>query len=230
MIDEQRINPLNQKQANGDELLRRSLIYERAKTRIEEAAQKVARDRKAHLTEIAETGEDFDESYDLALSELRGIQHQLGAKADEYWARMEKETEMFMPGLERLANAVLESAAYDYEVALCDGFPDSAAEMRLIEIFAERGAEVYTTLDFSEVLGQIRRVYHEEWRPKVEKLVPELHDEPKPRFRHKCPLCGGGLYYVHCKGETDLVRCTTCGLFYQVKKKKAVRKDGKNGR
>lgn len=230
MIDEERRNPLNERQAKGDVLLKQSLIYERAKVRIEEAAQKVARDRKAHLTEIAETGEDFDESYDLALSELRGIQIRLGARADELWAEMEATTEKFGPGLERLANAVLENAAYDYEVALCDGFPDSAAEMRLIELFAERGAEVYTTLDFGEVLGQIRRVYYEEWRPKVEKLVPELHEEPKPRYRHKCPLCGGGLYYVHCKSETDLVRCTTCGLFYQVKKKKAVRKDGKNGR
>ena len=107
---------------------------------------------------------------------------------------MEQTTEKFGPGLQRLANAVLEKAAYDYEVALCEGFPDSEAEMRLIEKFAVQGAEMYTTLDFSEVLWRIRTVYKDEWLPTAKKIVPELRDEKTRHFRHKCPLCGGGLY------------------------------------
>lgn len=220
MIDEQRFDPFSRSDAKRDELLKNSLIYERARTRIEEAAQKVARERKDHLSEIARTGEPFDESFDLALAELRGLTNRMGAKADELWTQMEKAGEKFGPGLERLANAVLEKAAYDYEAALCGGFPDSEGEMRLIEKFAVCGAEVYTTLDFSEVLGQIRRVYRDEWRPTAERIAPELRKEVRPRYHTKCPLCGGGLYYVHSKGQSDLVRCTTCGLFYLVKKKK----------
>lgn len=220
MIDEQRFDPFSEKQEKGDELLKRSLIYERAKSMVEEAAQKVARDRKAHLKKIAETNEEFDQAYDLAFQELRAVQNQLGAKADELWKQMEQTTEKFGPGLQRLANAVLEKAAYDYEVALCEGFSDSEAEMRLIEKFAVQGAEMYTTLDFSEVLWRIRTVYKDEWLPTVKKIVPELREEKTRRFRNKCALCGGGLYYVHAKGQSDLIRCTSCGLFYTVKKER----------
>lgn len=223
MIDEQRFDPFSEKQEKGDELLKRSLIYERAKSMVEEAAQKVARDRKAHLKKIAETNEEFDQAYDLAFQELRAVQNQLGAKADELWKQMEQTTEKFGPGLQRLANAVLEKAAYDYEVALCEGFSDSEAEMRLIEKFAVQGAEMYTTLDFSEVLWRIRTVYKDEWLPTVKKIVPELREEKTRRFRNKCALCGGGLYYVHAKGQSDLIRCTSCGLFYTVKKERGKR-------
>lgn len=223
MIDEQRFEPFSPKEEKGDELLKRSLVYERAKSRVEEMAQKVARERKAHLMEIAVTGEEFDQSYDLAYQELQGISNQFGAKADELWKQMEQTTEKFGPGLERLANAVLAKAAYDYEAALCGGFPDSEAEIHLIEKFAVQGAEMYTTLDFSEVLFRIRTVYKEEWLPTVKKIVPELREEKTRRFRHKCPLCGGGLYYVHAKGQSDLIRCTSCGLFYTVKKERGKR-------
>lgn len=223
MIDEQRFDPFSEKQEKGDELLKRSLIYERAKSMVEEAAQKVARDRKAHLKKIAETREDYDPAYDLAYQELHALCNRFGAKADELWTQMEQTTEKFGPGLQRLANAVLEKAAYDYEAALCGGFPDSEAEMRLIEKFAVQGAEMYTTLDFSEVLWRIRTVYKEEWLPTVKKIVPELREEKTRHFRHKCPLCGGGLYYVHAKGQSDLIRCTSCGLFYTVKKERGKR-------
>lgn len=220
MIDEQRFNPLTSEQEKSDELLKKALIFERARAMIEEAAQKVSRDRRDHLDEIAVTGEAFDPAFDVALDELRGVKNRLGAKSDELWARMKECGESFGPGLERLANAVLAKAAYDYEVALCGGFTDNAAEMMLIEKFAANGAEVYSTLDFAEVLGQIRRVYREEWKPTVEKIIPELRQEGRPKYKTKCPLCGGGLYYVHSKNMNDLVRCTTCGLFYRVKEKK----------
>lgn len=220
MIDEQRFDPFSTKEEKGDELLKKSLIYERAKSRIEEAAQKVARERKAHLMEIAVTGEEYDTSFDVAYQELQGISNSLGAKADELWKQMEKTTEKFGPGIERLANAVLAKAAYDYEAALCGGFADSEAEIHLIETFARHGSEMYTTLDFTEVLGNIRRVHMELWKPLVEKLAPELREEKVRKYKYKCPLCGGGLYYVHAKGQSDLIRCTTCGLFQTVKKER----------
>ncbi|MGX8702868.1 MAG: hypothetical protein ACSW8H_00280 [bacterium] len=219
MIEEQRFTPMSKAQEKGDEYLKASLVYERAKVRIEEIVQRIAKERNEYLREINASGEEYDESYDVVLCELRGLCHQMGAKADEYWKKMEQTTEKFGPGLERLANAVLAKAAYDYEAALCGGFADSEAEIRLIEKFAKNGAEVYTTLDFSEVLKHIRKVYTEEWKPLVEKIAPELRDEQSQKYKTKCPLCGGGLYYVHGKGQSDLVRCTTCGLFYRIKKK-----------
>lgn len=220
MIDEQRFDPFSEKQEKGDELLKRSLVYERAKVRIEEIVQRIAKERNDYLREINASGEEYDESYDVVLCELRGLCHQMGAKADEYWKKMEQTTEKFGPGLERLANAVLAKAAYDYEAALCGGFVDSEAEIHLIEKFATCGAELYTTMDFSEILGKIRRVYRDQWKPLVEKVIPELRKESKPRYLHKCPLCGGGLYYIHGKGQSDLIRCTTCGLFHTVKKER----------
>ena len=229
MIDEQRFNPLNSGQEKSDELLKRSLVYERARARIEEAAQQISRERLEHIAEIAVSGEEYDRSFDVALDELRSVKNRLGAKSDELWARMKECGESFGPGLERLANAVLAKAAYDYEVALCDGFPDSAAEMMLIEKFAVCGAEAYTTLDFTEVLGQIRRVYREEWKPTVERIIPELRQEKQPKYKTRCPLCGGGLYYVHSKNQNDLVRCTTCGLYYQIKPKKGTKETDCHG-
>lgn len=228
MIDEQRFDPFSAKQEEGDELLKRSLIYERAKTRIEAAAQAITHERRKHLEEIAVTGEEYDRSFDVALDELRGLKNRLGMKSDELWEQMEAKTEKFGPGLQRLANAVLESAAYDYESALCDGdTKESRSEIYLIKKFAEHGAEVYTTLNFMDVLDRIERVYKEEWLPLAEKVWRELREEGKPKYRYKCPLCGGGLYYVHSKGQSDLLRCTSCGLFYRVKEKKGAAKRDK---
>lgn len=227
MIDEQRADPFSREEQTGDELLKRSLIYERAKSRIEEAAQKVARDRKAHIETIAVTGEDFDASYDVAISELNGLKNQLGAKADALWKQMEEVMPKFGPGLERLANAVLAKAAYDYETALCGGFVDNAAEIHLIEKFAEGRASIFTTTDFLGILKKIRRVYSDDWIPLVKSVHKELRDEGKPKYKIKCPLCGGGLYYVHSRGPDDIVRCTTCGLFYLVKEKKGAAKRDK---
>lgn len=220
MIDDQRAIPFSPEEQKGEELLKRALIYERAKSRIEEAAQRVSAERKKHLEEIAVSGGEFDLSYDLALSEMHGLRNQLGAKADALWKQMEEITPKFGPGLERLANAVLAKAAYDYESALCGGFPDCESEIHLIEKFARECASIYTTADFPGVLERIRRVYHEEWLPMVKGIYKDLREERKPKYSTKCVLCGGGLYYVHSKGPNDLVRCTTCGLFYPVIDKK----------
>ena len=225
MIDDQRFDPFSQKQEQGDELLKQSLIYERAKTRIETAMQNVTMDRKRHIEEIAVSGDPFDRSFDVALDELRASKNRLGAKADELWKRMEECTEKFGPGLQRLANAVLAAAAQDYEAALCGGFADSESEIYLIEKFADHGSEAYTTLNFMNVLEKIRRVYSDEWLPAVKQLAPILQSENGDKYGHKCPLCGGGLYYVRCKGQSDLIRCTSCSLFYRVKKKGGAKRE-----
>lgn len=221
MIDEQRANPFSRDEQKGEELLNQSLAYERAKTHIEEAAQMVMRKRREHLESIAVSGEAYDPAFDVALNGLRGLQHEFGANADKLWAQMEEVTPKFGPGLERLANAVLAAAANDYEAALCDGgTKETLSEIYMIEKFAECGAEAYTTLNFMDVLDRIKLVYRKEWLPLAEKVWRELRDERKPMYRHKCPLCGGGLYYVHSRGQSDLLRCTSCSLFYRVKEKK----------
>lgn len=220
MIDEQRADPFNRDEEKGEELLRKSLIYERARTIIEEAAQKVSRDRKTHLQTIAESGEEYDRAFDVALDGLRGLQHEFGAKSDKLWKQMEAVTPKFGPGLERLANAVLEAAAYDYEVALCDGFHDSKAEIYMIEKFASCGAEAYTTLNFFDVLDRIRKVYEAEWLPMVKTILPDLASGKAPTQKTSCPLCGGGLYFSRNRASGGgAVRCTTCGLSYMTGQK-----------
>lgn len=217
MIEEQRANPFSPDEAKGEELLRQSLTYERAKARIEEVARLVAQKRREHLLSTALTEEEYDRSFDVVLDGLRGLQHEFGAKSDKLWKQMEEVTPKFGPGLERLANAVLEAAAYDYETALCDGFHDSKAEIHMIEKFAVCGAEAYTTLNFLDVLDRIRRVYAAEWLPTVKKLATDLRNGTVKDYRTKCPLCGGGLYFSKNRvSKGGAVRCTTCGLFYQV--------------
>ncbi len=220
MIDEQRLGALNYAQKRGDELLQGSLAYERAKARIETVMQEINAEKRKHYLDAALAHETPDSSYDLALEELRYAKNRLGAKSDELWTRMEECTELFGPGLERLANAVLKKAALDYEAALCGAFFDNEAEMRLIEKFAAHGSEAYTTLNFSDVLGQIRRIHKEKFVPHCGKIVKELRAEKTPKYRHSCDLCGGGLYYVRRKGGNDIIRCTSCELFYPVKKEK----------
>ena len=224
MIDEQRANPFSREEQKGEELLKQSLSYERAKTHIEEAAQMVARKRREHLETIAVSGEAYDPAFDVALDGLRGLQNEFGAKADKLWRQMEEVSPKFGPGLERLANAVLTAAANDYETALCDGFHDSKAEIYMIEKFSKCGAEAFTSLHFPDVLERIRTVYENEWLPTVKRILPDLVSGKMKDYRTKCRLCDGGLYFSKNRVSAGgTVRCTTCGLFYPVG---GVKKDG----
>ncbi len=213
-IDDQRGQPFTEREKRADELLQESLCYERARSRIEELIRVVGQDRKADTERSWKSGEDPDQSIDVVLDELRQAKINVSKKADEKWSEMGRCRARFSPGLERLANAVIVRAVEDYEETISSG--KYTSEQISIEKFAEHGAERFTTLDLVSVLRQVRGVYSNKFIPLCEEIWEELLAEKAPKFRHRCPLCGGGLYYAGRKHGGDRVRCNNCALFWLV--------------
>lgn len=129
-------------------------------------------------------------------------------------------------GVENLCNAVIQTAAQDYETSLCGGGHDG--ERTRIEKFAEDGADSYTTIDFEGVLARIRAArpqFAKTAREHASEIIAETNanrenDGDNRKNTYKCPLCGGGLYaYGKSSGGIQQIRCTGCNLFEAVSTK-----------
>jgi hypothetical protein len=202
-----------------EELMAESMVLERATTMLTAMMQDMARRRNQNEIDAAAGENAPDKAYDVVIDLLRDGRRKLRIKSNELWKEAERKSELHEPAVEALANAVIQKAAEDYECALCGkGF---AAEKIRIEKFAEEGAEAYTKLDLDSVLARIRAAHPEfvkTARKNVEDIVADTkrirdaHDDVRSKAKHRCPLCGGGLFaYGKNKNKNIVViRCTGC--------------------
>ena len=211
------------RERQADELLRESMALERARSRIDALISQILSERKEAAAAAIQEGRSPDKALDHVVEGLRALRADIIQRADDTWEEMHRLRERFGPGLQRLANAVIQNAAEDYEKALSGYFQDDAAEMRMIELFADHGAEVYSEVDFGNVLARIKGVYQRSFIPLAQKVYRELLTESRPLYRYKCPLDGGGLY-INRDGGRPKVACSTCDLFWTIPEKEAKKK------
>lgn len=212
---------MTQKEREVNYLVDESLAYERAQTRVQEFISDLRRAKNADKTAAEKGGVLPDKSYQIVIDAMFETLEALKARSDMLWDAAEKKADKYDAGFERLAQAVMESAAADYEAALgCPG-EDAKSERKRIEKFAENGAERFTHLDFEEVLGRIRSEWPKFHSYVVENAAEIVADSRKSRrvephlrnARHRCPMCGGVLYVRGAPlGDLHTVRCTGCNF------------------
>ena len=124
----------------------------------------------------------------------------------------------------RLANAIVERAALDYEAALCKGNSKVITE---VETFAKDNAGFYTRTDVERILARIRKAHKEfkqyaydniasiiETTDRINRKKKHNYVEFNDKCNHnRCPLCGMGLYIKkRYNGGGYLVACGGCSL------------------
>lgn len=178
--------------------------------------------RKASET-ARENGKEFVDVYTPLLERIKQEKAIYRKLSDTYFAKHKQNPiEFDEDGVINLANAIVERAAMDYEMALCKNNRKSLSE---IETFAKDNAGFYTRTDVERILARIRKA-HEEFKQyaheniaAIVKTTDEFKKHPfhaefnDARNHNRCPLCGMGLFVKkRYNGGGYLVACGGCSL------------------
>lgn len=194
-----------------------SLIYERAWTHMSGIIQSVTQMKRESDRERDAAGEERDESFGVLLHGLTDLQKEFSAESERLWNMASKKSELYDWALRDMLNAVIVTAAEDYEIALSGG--QSRGEIMMIENFASiLGDQIVNIMD------KIRKnhgLFVKAARRNAKAIIKEtrqnrMRDIDMNQNTHKCPNCGGGMY---AKKEHGVVRicCSRCQLFEIVK-------------
>ena len=212
------MNKANEREVR--DLVSESLVWERAYNGMMKILDEAIMKLNTNLRESKKNGEEADRALAVIVEYLKADANAFRTKSDMFWEKADKVSEKHDEGYRRLADAIIERAASDYEVALCGA--GNEKERKLIELFAIDGAEKYTRLDLEAVLQRIKRVH-----PKFVKLCWEkgkqIRDETRDARKKKrdinentvrCPLCGRALYaWGPTARGLQTIRC--CGCSFQ---------------
>lgn len=163
---------------------------------------------------------------DAEKKRLRQLANTYRKLSDDAFLQHKATTDVCDDGIRNLANAVLEQAIHDYEVALCD---NNSSEIYRIEMFMYGDGRNFTMLDTGELIDKVK-VSHKRFKTKAhdefdEILVTtvQLRDRGiwfgDRRNKHRCPLCGGGMFVKKkVSNGRYIVGCTTCELVEYVER------------
>lgn len=194
-----------------------SLVYERAITHVNRALATLRSEKKLADRAARDAGEPSDISFEIAIDDLSKLRAKYQRESDKLWREAEKDMYEGAKPWENLANAVIQQAIKDYEVALC---ADNRHTILSVRRFAERGGQTLTKVNLPAVLHKIDEA-HKEFSALVAKRGAEIVEESqrlkaahkKPQDGHiRCPLCGGALYDKAPEKKTHLINCTGCSL------------------
>lgn len=198
--------------SNIKELIASSLSYEKAFTMAEAAQRRASNGKTAALPR--------GDGALILIEDLEKLKGDYRKKAEESWAKVKASARVSDEPYQSLANAIVERAVLDYEIALSTGDKDTQAS---IEAFAA-GDFCYTLtkLDITEQLGVIKARAAD-----FQKLVRENYKEiaadsaklrkagkPLERFsKYRCPLCGGRIFEAaRPRSKRREYHCSGCAL------------------
>ena len=213
-----------------EKAIKESLVYDRANSRlrlfIADLSAKQREDDKVDL----ENGEPLDQSYDILLKDLKTLQSVYNTESQRLWNMAEQKAEWTRHAVENLANAIVQRAVEDYEMAI-SGVP-CEDEITSLERFADncdQGEYVLTKARVHDLLALVRKG-HKQFVKYANENGKEIIAETKrirskhgeiTDSRYRCPMCGGALYTESQCGVHRVV-CTGCYLseVVQIDKKK----------
>lgn len=214
------------------EIISKSLLYERAFSKLSVLILKERTQRNVDLHCAKAAGEDRDKSWDVLISDLEKLKRKYRSYADELWNGAEKNGAFQPDAVQELLSAVVLRAANDYELAVSG--EGNAEEMARIEKFAEEDAGGFTKIYFPDVLKRIRECQPKFARIARENILEIMAESERSRRnhhadmsgnKHRCPLCGGGLYTQTKRGSPyQIVCCSGCSLREVVEVRKKGRK------
>lgn len=198
--------------SNIKELIASSLSYEKAFTMAEAAQRKASNGKAAALPE--------GDGARILIDDLEKLKGNYRAKAEESWAKVKGAARVSDEPFQNLANAIVERAVLDYEIALSNGDKDTQAS---IEKFAA-GDFCYTLtkLDITEQLETIKERAGKFFES-VQKNYKEISADsaklrkagkPLERFaKYRCPLCGGRIFEAaRARSKRREYHCSGCAL------------------
>ena len=206
-------------------LMNDSLVYERAYIRAHKILTKLLEKKNKEDEAARQAGETPDESLKILTHDIARLKQEYREESDKLWKRVDELADPYEAGYERLAQAIIENAAHDYEAALCGG--GNASEQLRIELFSKYGAEAFTTLDFPGILARIKSAYPKfvkKAKDNVEQIIAETEQARKEKtdtkdISIKCPLCGYGMYCFGKPKKTATIKCTNCAFQAEVPSK-----------
>lgn len=209
-----------------NDYMQKSLVFERAWYMVNTVMRSIGAERKENTKEAARNGELPDESYNIVLADLRRIKKEYRKKSEELWNKAKQISGVDDSVYDRLANAVIERAAIDYEIAISAG---NAGRMAELESFARSDyADDLTKCDVPAILQKIRYAWPG-WKAYVTENAEDIAADTielrrkrtsniEAKFKYRCPFCGGGLnmYSRAVKNEGRRFVCSGCAFFLTI--------------
>lgn len=202
------------------DLIKKSMLYERAYGKLNEILITLQEQRRADRRYAKTVHEEPDESYDLVYDELSKVRFRFRNFSDDLWCGAERNGLFAKESIEELLSAVVLRAANDYEMAVSG--EKNEKEMQRIEQFAEEDASGFARIAFPKVLETIREAqpkFAKTARENFREIMAETEANRRKKKadnsgnKHRCPLCGGGLFTQSVRGTSDhMVCCTGCYL------------------
>lgn len=198
--------------SNINELIATSLSYEKAFTMADTAQRKASNGKTAALPK--------GDGALILIEDLEKLKGEYREKAEESWAKVKASARVSDEPYQNLANAIVERAVLDYEIALSLGDKDTQAS---IEKFAEGDfCFTLTKLDITEQLGVIK-AKHKEYAKLVRDNYKAISADsakirkagkPLERFsKYRCPLCGGRIFEAaRPRSKRREYHCSGCAL------------------
>ena len=203
-----------------EDLVNKSLEYERAYGKVSDLLLWVREQRNLDDRCSRISGDDSDASWGILIKELERLKGKYRHYSDELWAGAEKKGAFQKDAIKDLLSAVVLRAANDYELAVSG--EGNAEEMSRIEWFAQNDATGFTGIFLPDVLKKIREAqpkFAQVARENIKEIVDESELNRKNRKadmsqnKHRCPLCGGGLFTQTRRGSAyQVVCCSGCSL------------------
>lgn len=203
-----------------EDLVNKSLEYERAYGKVSELLLRVREQRNLDDRCSRIAGDNPDTSWETLIGELERTKKKFRSYSDELWAGAEKKGAFQKDAIKDLLSAVVLRAANDYELAVSG--EGNAEEMSRIEWFAQNDATGFTGIFLPDVLKKIREAqpkFAQVAKENIKEIVDESELNRKNRKadmsqnKHRCPLCGGGLFTQTRRGSAyQVVCCSGCSL------------------
>ncbi len=218
-----------------EKAMKESLIYDRASARVGVIVSSLLAKQRADDKVDLDNGEECDASYDVLIKDLKTLQSVYNTESDRLWQMAEKKSEWTRRAVEDLANAIVQKAVEDYEMAISG--TQCEMEMASLEEFADKcdaGEYVLTKAKVNDLLKMVRKG-HEEFVKYAKANADEIIAETKrirskrediASSRFKCPMCGGAVF-SELEYGVHRACCTGCYLseVIRVEKKKVVKHD-----
>ena len=118
-----------------EKAIKESLVYDRANSRLRLFIEDLSAKQREYDKVDLENGEPLDQSYDILLNDLKTLQSVYNTESQRLWNMAEQKAEWTRHAVENLANAIVQRAVEDYEMAI-SGVP-CEDEITSLERFAD---------------------------------------------------------------------------------------------
>lgn len=205
---------------NGESIeskLAEATKYTRAANRLRSIRTQLIKEKN-----LASQNKEPDKSYSVVIKRVTACLEQVVGEEDEAWKKVYASAEPHGENIEALARGVVLQAVSDYEQALSAGDRMGQSTLHEIERFADNGSNYFTNVDMTAVLERIRNTYPK-YKAYAQANAKDIVEDTKsirrkkgifPQAKHRCPLCGGGLYMSgnvqHGKAK---ICCSNCYLY-----------------